>query len=250
MDGSRRHDRRAVGLPALLTILVVITTILAAGLLGEFTADPVLDGPVPVTERTVAPLPSATPTTEPPAGAQDRLEIDGGTLVATALVIVLALLALLVRVILSLRRGVGDRRRDVERADLQPDGVAARLEERLPAWTVTARAALEDDVDTSDAVIRCWLELERSCAVAGAARRPTQTTSDFAASVSAALAVPAQALATLTVLYQRARFGRAGAAERLTTDDRDAALAAVTALSGALDARRASSGGHPSRERP
>jgi hypothetical protein len=235
--GTPRHARAALGVPALLTVLVLVLTVIAAGFIGRFTAQPVVDPPVDVVGRQSTAAPSATAMTEPPAEG-DPLVISGDTAAAALFLLAMAGLALLVRFLLRFRRQHATGNGFPEQADLQQPGTLALVNDALPAWTDATRTALAGDADTSDAVIRCWLDFEHLCAVAGAGRTPAQTTSDFATAVAAGLDLPAEPLTSLNRLYQRARFGQSDshAPQRLGPDDRELALSCVTELSAALAA--------------
>ncbi len=231
---------RATGLPAILTVVVLVLAVLAAGFMGDFSAEPVLELPIATPQQETFPVPSASGTPEPLPDDGGRISIDGGTAVAALLILVMAGLALLVRFVLRFRTQQVSEEGVLHQTALQQQGTLTLVADTLPSWTESSSAALMAGTDTSDAVIRCWLDFERLCAAAGVGRRPTQTTSDFAAAVSARLDLPAQPLATLNRLYQRARFGGAGGGrspERLGPADRDAAAASISALSHALASR-------------
>ncbi|BBE23252.1 hypothetical protein MN0502_21350 [Arthrobacter sp. MN05-02] len=233
---------RLVHVPAALTVLVLVLAVLAAGSMGDFSARPVLDAPAIPSGPLVAPSPSAGPPEEILAGDGERLVIGGDLAVAALLLVAVAALALLVRYLLRFRAAptAGDRRSD--QAALLPPGPPAPTADPLPAWTEAFRAALTGDTDTSDAVIRCWLDLERLCAEAGVRRGPAQTSTDFAGAAAAALDLPARPLVTLNRLYQRARFGQTRGDRPslpLGPADRERAAAAVGELASALAARPA-----------
>ncbi len=220
--------------------MVLVLAVLAAGFMGDFSAEPVLEPPIAAPQQDSSPVPSPSGTPEPLPDDGVRIIIDGGTAAAALLILVMAGLALLVRFVLRFRTQQGSEDGVLHQTALQQPGTLTLVADPLSAWTESSRTALTAGTDTSDAVIRCWLDLERLCAEAGVGRRPTQTTSDFAGAVSARLDLPAQPLATLNRLYQRARFGGAGGGrspERLGPADRDAAVASISALSHALASR-------------
>ena len=233
--------RFRLGAPAsLLTVLMLVLAVLAAGFMGDFSADPVVD-PSSAVEQERTPAPTAPATSEPlPDG--ERLEIGGDWAVAALLLLVTAGLALLVRFLLRLRTRRTVEEGPLERTDLQRQDLPALASDALPAWTADSHALLAEGTDTSDAVIRCWLAFEQLCTAAGTGRTPAQTTTDFATAAAAALGLPVRPLATLTRLYQRARFGRAGTPLPLDDGDRDLATAAIGELAAALRARRTAAG--------
>ncbi|MHA7146178.1 DUF4129 domain-containing protein [Arthrobacter sp. TmT3-37] len=233
-----RPDR----VPAVLTVLVLVLAVLAAASMGDLSARPVLDAPAIPSGPLVAPSPSATAQEEILPGDGERLVIGGDLAVAALLLVAMAALALLVRYLLRFRTGQTAEDRVVDQAAFQPPATPAPPADALPAWTEAFRAALTGATDTSDAVIRCWLDLERLCAAAGVRRGPAQTSTDFARAAAASLDLPARPLVALNRLYQRARFGQARGARPslpLGPADRELAVAAVGELSAALASRPA-----------
>lgn len=239
--GTRQRGRLTRAVPTALTVLMVVLVVVAAGLVGEFSAEPVLNPTLAPTDPAILPSPSATDTAGAVQGDGERLEISGDTAIAAALILVMAALALLVRFLMRFRTVWPIDERTLEQADLMQPGPLALVADALPAWAEASRVSLEHDADTTDAVIRCWLDFEALCAGAGAPRTPTQTTTDFACAVSVGLGLPPEPLATLNRLYQRARFGRSGSGHSpgpLLPADRRSAMDSVEELSAALATRR------------
>jgi hypothetical protein len=236
---TKAWPRRAASAgPAVLTVIMLVLAVLAAAFMGDFSADPVVEPPAAVRQQDAVPAPTATATPAPlPDG--ERLEIGGDWAVAALLVLGMAALALLLRFLLRFRALREAEDGLLEQTGLQQQDTSALAPHVLPAWTDASHALLAG-ADTSDAVIRCWLDFERLCAAAGIARTPAQTTSDFAATAATALTLPLPPLATLTRLYQRARFGRSGTGGRpsLGQDDRELALGAIRELSAVLPSPR------------
>ncbi|WP_104179021.1 DUF4129 domain-containing protein [Arthrobacter sp. B0490] len=242
--GTKGSPRRAApAAPIVLTVIMLVLAVLAAGFMGDFSADPVVEPPSAVRAPEGAPTPSATGTPEPsPDG--ERLEISGDWAVGALLILGMAVLALLVRFLLRFRVQQAAEDGLLEQADLQPQDLPALAADALPAWADASDALLTEEADTSDAVIRCWLDFERLCAADGVGRTPAQTTSDFASAAAATLELPLPPLATLTRLYQRARFGRTGTgcAVPLGQDERELAITSVRELAAALPSRRTGAG--------
>ncbi|WP_434993795.1 DUF4129 domain-containing protein [Arthrobacter sp. Ld5] len=223
---------------AVLTLIVLVLGVLAAGFLGDFSADPVMVPPDSSPQETDAPAPTATGTA-PSLADGERIVVDGGTLAAVTLLLLMLALALLVRFLLRFRGRHGPDGDPPERSGPLHVGTVPLTTEALPEWARTSRAALAGGGSTSDTVIRCWLELERLCADAGVGRTSTQTTSEFASSVAVTLDLPSLPLTTLNRLYQRARFGQADGdrpAGPLGPGDRDAAAASLDQLECSLAA--------------
>jgi hypothetical protein len=117
----------------------------------------------------------------------------------------------------------------------------------LPATGEPAADALAEAVDAAlrrleegephDAVIACWVLLERAAADAGTARRPSETPAELVARVLAEQRVTEPALRRLAALYREARYSR----HRLGEPERTAARAALhqvrAELTGELSAR-------------
>lgn len=207
-DGSAGHARSQRLAPYVLTVVVLVLAVLAAGSMGELSARPVVDAGAGAVEPTSVPTPSAEVVPEPPVDDGDRLQLDPSVVVAASVLLVVGLLALLVRFLLRLRSRPPIRGGSLDGALVRPPGTLEPVAEPLPAWTRIAEDELAKSTDTSDAVIRCWLAFEQLSAGAGTPRRPTQTTSDFAAAAARSLDLPMDAVTTLNRLYQRARFAR------------------------------------------
>ncbi len=76
----------------------------------------------------------------------------------------------------------------------------------LRAGARTALQVLDEIADPTDAVVRCWLALEQAALQAKADRRPSDSPSEFAATVLAATSADPPAVRRLLGLYHRARF--------------------------------------------
>ncbi len=94
-----------------------------------------------------------------------------------------------------------------------------------------ADAQLAGVTEPGDAVIAAWVALEHEAALQGAERRAAQTSTEFTAELLAATPAPADAVATLRALYQRARFTR----RPITAADVAAARTALGSIAAALD---------------
>lgn len=67
-------------------------------------------------------------------------------------------------------------------------------------------AALDDADDPTDAILGCWVRLERVAADVGVPRDPADTPSDLVVRLLAAHEVRRETLARLATLYERARY--------------------------------------------
>ncbi len=217
---------------------MLVLAVLAAAFMGDFSADPVVGPPAAVQDQPDTPVPTATGSPDPlPDG--ERLEIGGDWAVAAVVVLGMVGLALLMRFLLRFRTQRESEDGPSEQTALQRQDLRVLAAHALRDWTDSSQALLAAGADTSDAVIRCWLDFECLCAAAGVVRTRAQTTSDFAAVAAAALDLSPAPLAVLVGLYQRARFGRAGGGtpSPLGRDDQERALTAVRELSAALPSR-------------
>lgn len=96
-----------------------------------------------------------------------------------------------------------------------------------------ARAALAIGTPRN-AIVACWMQLERDATAAGLARHPAETSSEYAARVIAEASVDTAPIHELAALFREARFSR----HELGSDHRDAALDALQRVEAALAARR------------
>lgn len=113
------------------------------------------------------------------------------------------------------------RRRQVnEDFDVLPDVAAA-----VVGQAATQRAALLDGAPRN-AIVQCWLQLERDVAAAGLHRDPADTSLEFTERVLARYTVDSEAIEELAARYREARFSE----HQLDETDRDAALAALDRL--------------------
>ncbi len=98
---------------------------------------------------------------------------------------------------------------------------------------VAARAALASGTPRN-AIVACWMQLERDATDAGVARDPAETSSEYAARVIAEASVDTAPIHELAALFREARFSR----HELGPAHRDAALDALERVEAALGARR------------
>jgi hypothetical protein len=93
-----------------------------------------------------------------------------------------------------------------------------------------------EEGEPREAVVACWVLLERAAADAGVARRPAETAAELTGRVLAAYRVSAGVLTELADLYREARFSR----HRLGEPERDRARAALAQGSAELAGSRTS----------
>lgn len=216
-------------------VLACLAAVLLASGLGPVAVTG--DGPLDRWRLPVDEDPAAAP--EPADEAVvDTAEPDEPALgipveVLVAMVVTVVASALLVRAVVTARRP------DDEADDEGPAAPEDRLGQTVDLGAVAeaARRGLLrlDQVDGSDAaevVVACWVELEVAAGRLGTGRQATDTPTEFAARLSAA--VPGLDPAVLDGLrrtYSGARYGRAGT----SSDDVRRARAALSHLLGTLE---------------
>ena len=94
-----------------------------------------------------------------------------------------------------------------------------------PALLETAERQLQAmrEGTPRNAIVACWMELERSCSETGFPRGRAETSTEFTGRVLAHYAVDAGSVRALAALYREARFSE----HQLTESERDRALAAL-----------------------
>lgn len=200
--------------------------IVAGGAVAVLTATAVacaaLAGPIrwsPPRWRFDAPgLPQVTAEPQPSVSTAPAPAVTAPSEVQRVLMLVLLLVACVAAVILLYRilRRLGTVRR------VRQGAVAHRIEvtaagevvaESSPAAAPIVRGLaralqiLDEDRTADDAIVQAWLGLEEASAASGAARRPAETPSEYAARVVARFDTDRQAATVLLDLYQTVRFG-------------------------------------------
>ncbi len=104
--------------------------------------------------------------------------------------------------------------------DVLPDIAAAVVDEAEAQRTALLTGA------PRNAIVQCWLRLERDVAAAGLPRRPADTSAEFTERVLARYSVDSAAIRELAALYREARFSE----HPLDEDARRAALVALDRL--------------------
>jgi hypothetical protein len=113
--------------------------------------------------------------------------------------------------------------------EVLPDVAAA-----VVGQAAVQRAALLDGAPRN-AIVQCWLQLERDVVAAGLHRDPADTSLEFTERVLARYTVDSEAIEDLAARYREARFSD----HQLDESDRDAALAALERLHRTLAATQA-----------
>lgn len=206
--------------------MVVAVVLLAVGaVLGVLLAGPIFIEKPRWSGQLAAP-PPITRTPEPvqtPGGRPDDT-MNLVQLIQNALIVLgaLALLILLLRALMRIRLRLDPRRRTgvqaLQNAALPaPDGgiIQAPVVRRGIA---RALAALDEHRDPSDAVVQAWLGFEDAAVAAGAARRPSETPTEYAVRIIARFDADRRAAEELVEVYEDVRFsGRSADASAVAT---------------------------------
>jgi hypothetical protein len=195
----------------------------------------------PITTASSSPAATATRTGAlGPTGPRTVLDepadtsiISGVIVFALGLAMVLALLAVLLR---RGRRGrpwggagaVVEHRRPDPAAAPQASAVVAQA----LAGAVEAGLRVVAEGESRDAVITCWVLLERAAAEAGTARRPAETSAELATRVLAQHRVSAAPLRRLGELYRMARYSTHPLGEDARAEARSALVQVRNELAG------------------
>jgi hypothetical protein len=110
-----------------------------------------------------------------------------------------------------------------------PDG--PELDVVVAVDLAAARAALSEG-PPRNAIVACWMQLERDAAAAGLSRIASETSAEYAARVVAKASVDPAPIAELAALYREARFSR----HELGDEHRARALASLDRVAAALGA--------------
>jgi hypothetical protein len=183
--------------------------------------------------------PSSTGTTDPldtvappDSVPPDRVERHHwGDLVGQLLGVLVIVLAVTVAV-WTVRTGVWPRRRRSgvrERSVRQVTALPEVPERELTVDVEAARVALAGG-SPRNAIVACWMELERDAAAAGLPRDAAETSTEYVERVVAASSVDPAPIRELATLYREARFSR----HELRDDHRTRALAALNRVEAVL----------------
>jgi len=216
--------RRVVVVAVAAAVLVVLAA--ASAPVRVWTTPRADDTPAPVV--TIGPL----DTIAPPVTVVD--EPNGDTRWSGVVLQIVGVLILLVAVFaLFSMRGSGRRPWRRRLGKLRSKGEVTTLPEVPdPELTVdvdAARAALATG-EPRNAIVACWLQLERDAAAGGLARAQSETSAEYAERVVALSSVDAAPIGELAALYREARFSR----HDLTDDHRSRAFVALDRVAAAL----------------
>ncbi len=220
--------------------LLAVAAAIAAGALLALAAS---SGPVrvwsvpaddvpPVTAEARTDPQAPPPTTLVPTDGRDggRLPTDNIIIQVFAVLLAIGTLAALVVAVrlmhdVELPQLFGRRRRRVARHAPLPEFPAPPL----AVDAVAARAALRQG-DPRNAIVACWMQLERDAADAGLPRHDAETSQEYVERVVVAASVDGAPIGELAALYREARFSRHPLTDGHLTRAADALERVVAAL--------------------
>jgi uncharacterized protein DUF4129 len=194
--------RRVVMVATVTAVLVVLAA--SSGRVRVWTSPPAQVGPSPA--GTIGnPQTTAPPDTvvDEPGGAPAW---NSALLQVVGVLVLLAAVVALVSMRGSVRRPRWRRRfAAVRRGEIVPLPEPAHHE--LVVDVDAARAALASG-EPRNAIVACWMQLERDAAAAGLARSDAETSAEYTQRVVASSSVDATPITELAALYREARFSR------------------------------------------
>jgi hypothetical protein len=194
--------------------LIVAVVILAVGVVvGVLLAGPIfIEQPRWTGQLAPPPPPTRTPLPAETPGRPDQ-SMHWVQLVQNALyaLLAVAVLLLLLRALMRMRLRWGARRSD--RVTVMADVVVGSSDGGIIEAPVVRRgiaralAALDEQRDPSDAVVQAWLGFEDAAVAAGAARRPSETPTEYAVRIISRFDADRAAAEQLVHVYEDVRFG-------------------------------------------
>lgn len=239
-EGTRTRGNQQALTVAAIAVLAIVIVLLAGAAAGPWSwpSPGSADTPSVIDETVATPFPFPSGLEPPPEQGEAAPTTDNPfvrwLIIATVAAIGLLLIVLLVRLGLMLRRG------KLPPPDPRQVGTPG-AEELIDAPAIqegiaAAQQALASDRPPRDAIVRAWLALETAAGDAGAARRPSQTPTEFATVVLARTSADDAAVETLRRLYTRSRFSEDEVTRRDAEQARDA-LERVAASWSAVEVR-------------
>jgi hypothetical protein len=133
-------------------------------------------------------------------------------------------------VLVRTRKKSGPRQRDVRERSVRQHTALPEIDEReLAVEFDAARTALAGG-SPRNAIVACWMQLERDAAEAGLPRDAAETSAEYVERVVAASSLDPAPIGELAALYREARFSR----HDLRDDHRARALAALNRVEDVL----------------
>jgi hypothetical protein len=172
----------------------------------------------------VPPTPSGTPPgAMPPQGKP--WEIPGWLITTVQVLLAAAVILGVALVVRAGVRAVAGVLREIELPEPEtadPSGWQRVAREELADAVADGGDAVLATGTPANAIIACWLALERAAASAGVNRKLSETPTEFTLRVLGRAEVPAEPLARLADLYREARFSEHGLSESARAEARRA----------------------------
>ena len=219
--------RTLLVLAAGVGVIVLLVAAASAGPVRMWTTRPVVPS-ADATRTTGSTVPATLPTFLEPSGLSSR---------TTAVLQILAVLLLALVIGAGIPTARALRRPTQIAANRAPEGHDASALPDAPDRDVVevdlaaARAALAEG-SPRNAIVACWMQLERDAAAAGLSRVSSETSAEYVARVVASGSVNAGPIGELAALYREARFSR----HDLGDEHRARALASLERVAAALRA--------------
>ncbi|HEY3003612.1 MAG TPA: DUF4129 domain-containing protein [Kribbellaceae bacterium] len=225
-DGPRRGVLAATGAVALSAVtLALVVLASSAG-----SVHPVSESTATAKQRQGS-IPPQNPTPTPSGSPPNLLppgkpwDVPGWLITAIQLVLLGVLVTGIVLLVRVVMRAIVSVVREIELPESESTDASH--------WQKVARAEASDAVaeggdammasgTPANAIVACWLALERAAASAGVNRRPSETPAEFTLRVLGAVDVPAAPLERLADLYKEARFSVHGLGEPARAEARRA----------------------------
>ena len=198
--------RRRFGAGAALTLMLAALALVVLGARSDTTRFQVTTVATPAQTPTVTPTPTPAGSADPVPTADrnpDTTATEGFALLYFVLVVLLVL-AFVVLVFPQIGGRPSRRRRRATPA-VAPSEPAEASARALDEAVEQGLREVEQG-PTADAIVACWLRLERAAADAGTTRRAAETAGELTARVLAAHRVTPATLRRLADLYREARF--------------------------------------------
>jgi hypothetical protein len=220
-------DRRLVAGAATGVAMVLLVLAASSGPVRLWITPPADVGPSSI--GTAGPLVTVAPPDSVPPDRGDAHNWDDVFLELLSVLLIVLAVTVAVWIVRTgvwprLRRG-GVRERSVRQVTALPE-VAER---ELAVDVEAARVALAGG-SPRNAIVACWMQLERDAAAAGLPRDAAETSAEYVERVVAASSVDPAPIRELAALYREARFSR----HELRDDHRTRALAALNRVEAVL----------------
>lgn len=219
---SRRTLSIAIATAAVLLIAVIAST---------SASTPLWQSPPVDRDRSIDPIEvvdDGAPTTQPEREEDEIDPADHWIVQLIAVVITAGFLVVAVAVLATWWPSTWRARRR-RRSGEMPDGLTDVADPVMRVDAVAARRALVDGVPRN-AIVECWMQLERDAAEAGFARRDAETSAEYVERVIEGSSVDPTPIRELSALFREARFST----HEMTEVHRQRAIEALERVDAAL----------------